>query len=121
MRSMFKYALPVVLSLAALPLHAQTPLGSSWETYVTLTQGDIDMVKTALAGKIHGKTPGTEAAWSNPQSGNSGSITLLNISSQEGRRCEKIEYRMIPPKKTPFDRFVLTSCVQADGSWKLSS
>lgn len=121
MRPMLKFALPIALSLAAAPLHAQTPLGMSWETYVTLTQADMDMIKTTLATQVHGKKLGTQASWANPQSGNSGSITLLKISSREGRRCEQIEYRTVPPNKTPFDRFVLTSCVQTDGSWKLSS
>ena len=79
------------------------------------------MIKAALANQIHGKKLGTTATWSNVQSGNSGSITLLNISSRDGRRCERIEYRMIPPNKTPFDRFAPTSCLQADGNWKLSS
>lgn len=121
MRPTLKYALPIALSLAATPLHAQTPLGPSFETYVTLTQVDLDIIKTTLAGQVHGKKLGTQAAWSNPQSANSGSITLLNIWSRDGRRCEQIEYRLVPPNKTPFDRYVLTSCVQPDGSWKLSS
>jgi hypothetical protein len=110
----------IALSLAALPVHAQ-PLGPSWETYVAITQGDIEMIKTTLAAQIHGNRPGTSAAWVNPQSGNSGSIILIKVSSRDGRRCEQIEYRMIPPNKTTVDRFVLMSCVQADGSWKFSS
>lgn len=121
MRPMLKFALPIALSLAAAPLHAQTPLGMGWETSVNLTQGDMDMIKAALATQIHGKKLGSQASWANPQSGNSGSITLLKISARDGRRCEQIEYRNIPPNKTPFDRFVLLSCVQGDGSWKLSS
>jgi 17 kDa outer membrane surface antigen len=120
MRLMLKFALPIALSFAVAPVHAQTPLGMSWETYVTLTQGDMDMIKATLAGQIHGKKLGSQANWTNPQSGNSGSITLLKISSRDGRRCEQIEYRNVPPNKTPFDRFVLTSCLQADGSWRLS-
>jgi len=121
MRPMLKFALPIALAFAAAPLHAQTLLGPSFETNVTLTQADIDMIKAALAGQVHGKKLGTQAAWTNPQSGNSGSLSLLKILSRDGRRCEQIEYRLIPPNKIPFDRFVMTSCLQADGSWKLSS
>ena len=121
MRPMLKFALPLALSLAAAPVHAQTPLGLSWETYVNLTQGDPDMIKAALSMQVHRKKLGTQASWANPQSGNSGSITLLQILARDGRRCEQIEYRNVPPNKTPFDRFALTSCMQADGTWKLSS
>lgn len=45
----------------------------------------------------------------------------LKIAERQGRRCEQIEYRMSPPDKGyPSDRFVLTRCMQTDGSWKLS-
>jgi hypothetical protein len=120
MRPMLKLALLIALSLAVQPLHAQM-LGPSWETNVTLSQGDLDMIKAALADQIHGKKLGATAAWMNPASGNSGTITLLDISARNGRRCERIEYRASPPNKTaPSDRFALLSCLQADGSWKLS-
>jgi len=120
MRLVLKYASLIALSLIPTTLHAQTPLGPSWETYVTLTRADLDMIRATVFDQIRGKKRGTAANWANPESGNSGTITLLNISSRNGRRCEQIEYRNIPPNKTPFDRFVLTSCLQPDGSWKLS-
>jgi len=118
MSTMLKCALPIAFAFAAPPLHAQ--LGPAWESYVSLSQGDINMIKTTITGQVHGKKLGTTASWANAKSGNSGSITLLNIWSRDGRRCEQIEYRLVPPTKIPFDRFVLTSCVQTDGSWKLS-
>ena len=118
MRSMLKFALPIALTLALQPAQAQVvPLG--WETVVTLTQADLDMIKATLANQIHNHRSGTSAAWHNPQTGNFGSVTLLKVFSRQGRRCEQIEYRMSPPQKAPSDRFVLTSCVQPDRSWKL--
>lgn len=121
MRLIPKLLLPIALAAAALqPAHALI-MGPSWETNVDLTQGDLDLIKATLANNIHGKKPGTSAAWANKESGNSGSITLLNVSSRNGRRCERIEYRMRPPSKTaPADRYAFTSCVQPDGGWKLS-
>ena len=121
MRRFFNFLLPIALSAAAFePAHALI-LGPSWETNVDLTQGDLDMIKATLTNSIHGKKLGTAAMWTNKESGNSGTITLLNISSRDGRRCERIEYRMSPPTKTsPSDRYALTSCMQADGTWKLS-
>ena len=117
---MLKFGLPIALSLVLQPAYAQV-LGLSWETNVTLTQADLDMIKATLSQQIHSKMPGVTASWRNPASGNSGAVTLLSVSSREGRRCEQIEYRMSPPAKSnPSDRFVLTSCMQADGSWKLS-
>ena len=118
MRSVLKAAMAVALTLAVSPVHAQM-LGLSWETNVVLTQADIDTIKGTLASKIHGQPQGATAAWTNSASGNSGSITLLSIGARDGRRCEQIEYRMSAPSRAT-DRYVLTSCKQLDGSWKLS-
>ena len=54
-------------------------------------------------------------------SGNSGSVTLLNACVRQDRRCEQIEYRINPPQPAlPSDPYVLTNCMQPDGTWKLS-
>lgn len=119
MRSIFKLAMLPALALAVLPAHAQM-MGLSWETNVVLTQPDLDMIKSTLASKIHGQRQGATATWANATSGNSGSITLLSISSRDGRRCEQIDYRMSAANRTATDHYVLTSCKQADGTWKLS-
>jgi hypothetical protein len=119
MRSMFEFAVPLALALAVQPAQAQL-MGPAWETNVVLTQADVDMIKGALAAKIHGQRQGTTASWTNAKSGNSGAITLVAISTRDGRRCEQIEYRMVAANRTTADRYVLTSCRQADGSWKLS-
>ncbi len=121
MPSLLKFALLIALSLAA-PAAAQAQmLGPTWETNVTLTRGDLDMIKVTLAQRVHNKAAATSVSWNNPESGNSGLITILKTLTRDGRRCEEIEYRMSPPDKVrPSDRYVLTSCVQHDGTWKLS-
>jgi hypothetical protein len=117
-------ALPFTLSLALQPANAQglgLPMGSLWDTYVTLTRADLDMIRSVLGQQIHNKKAGASASWKNPESGNYGTVTLLGAFSRQGHRCERIEYRMSPPPGTPSDRFTLTSCQQSDGSWKLAS
>jgi surface antigen len=115
-----KFVLPVALLLAFQPAQAQL-LGRMWETSVTLTRADLDLIQQTLAQKIHGKPAGTKASWKDPSSGNSGTITLLKVIAQHGQRCEQIKYRNYPPETwRPSDHFVLTSCRQPDGSWKLS-
>jgi surface antigen len=120
MSPLVKFVLPFALLLAFQSAEAQL-LGGLWETNVTLTRADLDMIRTTLINKIHGNPSGTSAAWSDPASGNSGTIKLLNVSERQGQRCEQIEYRNYPRDKwRPSDRFVLTSCRQPDGSWKLA-
>ena len=120
MTPMLKLALPIALSLVVYPAQAQW-LGPAWETNVTLTRADLDMIKASLAQQIHNQRLGASTSWKNPESGNSGSMALLKVFARQGRRCEQIEYRMSPPEKAmPSDRFVLTSCLQPDGTWKLA-
>ena len=122
MSAILRLLLPAALLLSLHPAAARAQmLGPSWETYVTLSQADLDMIKGALGQQIHNQKPGASALWRNPTSGNSGSVTLLKTFARQGRRCEQIEYRLNPPENAkPSDRFVLTSCMQPDGTWKLS-
>jgi len=114
------FAFILALLFACPPAEAQL-LGRLWETNVTLTRADLDLIRSTLADKIHGRPAGTTAAWRDPSSGNSGTITLLAVTERQGQRCEQIEYRNSPPQTwRPSDRFVLTSCRQPDGTWKLS-
>jgi hypothetical protein len=55
---------------------AQAQLLPTWETHVTLTQQDMDMIRNAVSNQVHGKPVGTVASCSNPASQNSGSIRL---------------------------------------------
>lgn len=121
MPSFTRFALPFILVFALQSAHAQSVIGRQWETNVSLTQADMDLIRTTLAQQVHSKTVGTSASWNNPTSGNSGTLTLLKITQRQGQRCEQIDYRIRPPEKgTPSDHYTLTSCLQPDGSWKLS-
>jgi surface antigen len=119
MRLMIGLGLPLALLLACRPAAAQF-MGPLWETNVTLTRADLGMIQAALVAKIHGRPAGSSTTWSDPASGNSGTITLLKVSERQGQRCEQIEYRNYPRDNwRPADNFVLTSCRQPDGTWKL--
>ena len=51
-------ALPFALLLALQPANAQglgLPMGSLWDTYVTLTRGDLDMIRSVLGQQINKK------------------------------------------------------------------
>ena len=86
------FAFILALLFACPPAEAQL-LGRLWETNVTLTRADLDLIRSTLADKIHGRPAGTTAAWRDPSSGNSGTITLLAVTERQGQRCEQIEYR----------------------------
>lgn len=100
---------------------AQAQLLPTWETHITLTQQDLDMIRNAVTNQVHGKPVGTTASWSNPASGNSGSVRLVKKLVRKNQQCEDIEYAVRsggPPGYT--EHYHFTSCLQPDGTWKIA-
>jgi len=100
---------------------AEAQLFSTWETHITLTQQDLDMIRGAVTDQVHGKPVGTTASWSNPASGNSGSIGVVKKLVRQKQQCEEIEYTVRskgPPIYT--EHYHITSCLQPDGTWKIA-
>ena len=100
---------------------AQAQLLPTWETHVTLTQQDLDMIHNAVSNQIHGKPVGATALWSNPASGNSGFIKLGKKLSRKSQQCEEIEYTVRSSGPSVYsEHYHFTSCLQPDGTWKIA-
>lgn len=93
----------------------------TWETHITLTQQDLDMIRDAVTNQVHGKPVGTTTTWSNPASGNSGSIKLVKKLARKNQPCEDIQY-IVRSGGTPAytEHYHFISCLQPDGTWKIS-
>jgi len=100
---------------------AQAQLLPTWETHITLTQQDLDMIRGAVTNQVHGKAVGTTASWTNPASGNSGSIRLVKKLARKNQQCEDIEYT-VRSGGTPVytEHYHFTSCLQPDGTCKIA-
>ena len=114
-----KFAAFVAGLMIAGVAHAQ--LLPTWETNITPTQQDLDMIHAAVTNQIHGKPMGTTASWSNPASGNSGSIKLVKKLARNNQRCEDIAYT-VRSGGTPVytEHYHFISCLQPDGTWKIA-
>ena len=102
---------------------AQSQLLPTWETHITLTQQDLDMIHDAVTSKIHGKPIGTTATWSNSASGNSGSIQLVRKLVRKNQQCEEVAYTVRSGgsgKPVYTEHYHFTSCLQPDGTWKIA-
>jgi surface antigen len=99
----------------------QAQLLPTWETHITLTQQDLDMIRGAVTNEVHGKSVGTAANWSNPASGNSGSIRLVKKLMRKNQQCEDIQYT-VRSGGTPVytEHYHFISCLQPDGTWKIA-
>jgi surface antigen len=81
---------------------------------------DAELIKSAVAGTGNGEPESNVLAWSNPDTGNRGTITAVNeFVSDGGQNCRKF--------RTTVDSFVGISqysgeaCEMTKGSWVLSS
>src|SRR5438477_9706107 len=114
-----KLVLLVIAGLASPAAQAQW-LGPGFESNITLTQEDLDMMRLTVNQQIHGKPVRTTASWNNPSSKNSGTIRLLEKFTARNMRCEKLGYTlMTTAKKVEPEHYELNSCLQPDGSWKI--
>jgi hypothetical protein len=88
---------PLVLVLAGLlnaPAQAQLLLGPAWESNITLTQDDLDLIHRTVDTQIHGKPVGTTACWINPNTGNAGTIKLVHKFRKGNLQREQVAYTL---------------------------
>jgi surface antigen len=93
---------PIVLVLTGLlsaPAQAQLLFGPAWESNITLTQDDLDLIHRTVDTQIHGKPVGTTASWSNPNTGNAGTIKLVRRFRKGNLQCEQVAYTLTTTKK----------------------
>jgi surface antigen len=119
MPSPIKLSVLVIAALAGPAAQAQL-LGPAFESNITLTREDLDIMRQTVNQQIHGKPVGTVASWTNPSSNNSGTIKLLKKFTARNMRCETIGYTLVTTAGgvSP-EHYEFNSCLQPDGSWKI--
>jgi surface antigen len=119
MSTRFRMTLLLAALVASLPAQAQF-LGPGIRTNIELTRQDLETIRHVVNDQVHGKPVGTTGKWSNPESGNSGKITLVGKFTRNGQKCETLDYRLATTRRPVRpEHYVLRSCLQPDGQWKL--
>ena len=77
------------LLVAWFPAQAQF-LGPGIRTHIALTKQDLETMRRTIDTQVRGKPAGTTAHWSNPESGNSGAVTLVRKFARNGQQCETL-------------------------------
>src|SRR5204862_8359785 len=114
-----KLLLLVIAGVASAAAQAQL-LGPAFESNITLSQDDLDIMRQTVNQQIHGKPVGTTASWSNPSSKNSGTIKLLKKFTTRNMRCETIGYTLATTATAVEpEHYEFNSCLQPDGTWKI--
>jgi len=117
-------ALLALLAASALlvwSLDARAQMGQGFWTSATLTKSDIKLIRKIVRKDLVGKPKGTSLPWKNPDSGNSGKVTLLDSFPSQGRACERVRYYIDPgpnqPSSAQPSTYVITSCKLSNGDW----
>lgn len=115
----------VTASFLLQPPPAAAQYGKAFRNSPKLSSQDVAIIRKVVREDLTGKPKGTTLPWSNPESKNSGTVTLLDRFDSSGRDCRRVRYVIKPGPKQPAGvitgSYVLTSCRLADGSWKLDN
>jgi len=121
-----RFLLPCLLTAAALllePAQGLAQFGIGMWNAPKLSSSDLVIIRKLARHDLTGKPNGTALPWSNPDSGNSGTVTLVNSFPSQGRECRRVRYLIKPgPQQASFAQtttYVLTNCRLADGTWKI--
>ena len=121
--AVYSRIMPMALLLAGLlgePTQAQLLLGPVWESNITLTQGDLDLIHRMVDTEVHGKPAGTTAFWSNPDTSNAGTIKLLHKFRNGKLYCEDAAYTLTTTREAVEpEHYVFTSCLTPKG-WRIA-
>lgn len=109
----------VIVSAALLsPVAAQVnPFGRAG---FSLTDTDVAKLEEATRPFYEDETVpvNTARAWSNPESGNGGTATLVSRFEYKKLPCRRIQHDIKLAKIADPYHFVIDRCQVADGSWK---
>ena len=86
-----------------------------------LDQSDLEAIQAATQPYFDDDTvaPGTVREWSNAETGNSGTATLLERFEHDGMPCRRIQHDITIEDVADKFRYIIDRCQVADGSWKL--
>jgi surface antigen len=117
-------AIPLTL-LLLWPVDASAQYGRTFRTTIKLTRSDIVIIRKIVREDLTGRPNGTTLAWSNPESQNSGTVTLLSRFNSQRRDCRRVRYFINPGPQQPPSvisaTYVLTTCRLPDGTWQLDN
>jgi outer membrane surface antigen len=97
----------------------------NFEALPKLTKSDLTMIRKLVREELIKKPAGTSLPWSNPDSSNSGTVTLVSDFMSKSRHCWRVQYAITPGDKQPAavkpGAYTLNNCQMPDGSWRIDS
>ncbi len=121
LRWMTLAGLTAVLATIALAMPAHAQLNPFRRSDFEVSDTDIRLATAAAAKLYEGERAelGDFEDWSNPETGNKGSVMLVGIFTHNDLPCRRLQHDIeIATSGTPF-RYVFDRCKLPSGEWKL--
>jgi surface antigen len=103
--------------------HAQVNPFYNQEAGPGLHDDDFTIMHTA-ASRLYQQdvvADGATSQWSNPKTGDNGTITVLQSFQQSGMTCRKVQYEIRLGGAIANNFYTLNWCKTASGEWKILS
>jgi surface antigen len=113
--------LPLALAvclMVAQPATAQVnPFGDSLD----LKESDVAMLQAAASALFEDDKAqvGQTKTWSNPETGNSGAVSLLQLFEHASMPCKRLQHTIRQKGHADQSTYRFARCRAADGTWKL--
>jgi surface antigen len=110
------------LGLSLFPATLQAALNTARNSRTGLNDVDVRAM-SATAARLYKQDTvanGAKDHWSNPRSGNSGSITVLESFTKSDMPCRRLRYDIHLHARRTTRSFTVNWCKTATGAWKLS-
>ena len=114
-------SLTAVLAIIAFGMPAHAQLNPFRRSDFEVSDTDIRLATAAAAKLYEGERAelGDFEDWSNPETGNKGSVMLVGIFTHNDLPCRRLQHDIeIVKSGTPF-RYVFDRCKLPSGEWKL--
>ena len=117
---MWKIALGAAAAIAytLLPSGAADAQQKYYDFLPPLTEQDIALIREKT-DDFETSEAGASAAWSNPDSGNSGVVTLMQKFERKGYPCQQIGYVLNLNGESNPRHYSIVWCKVEDGEWKI--
>lgn len=109
------------LTLVLAPASAQGGGQYGWlraSPLSVFTEVDWEMMRKNARGALDNGADGSTASWQNPDTGHSGSVSVLSSYEEDGRRCRKAKFTNEARGMIGIQTHRL--CKVDDGTWKIA-
>lgn len=85
---------------------------------ISLTDGDVELFRAMDFAIFDDRWPtkGRTMKWSNGQTGNAGTVSIVDLFEHDGRPCRRIEHRIARKGHADPVVFQLARCLSRDGA-----